>query len=41
MIDLSNPKFYYTKEEVDAYISENQTTVEDLLQTLIHLVRIH
>ena len=35
MIDLDDLKFWYEKEEVDAYMRENQLPIEDVLQLLI------
>ena len=38
MIDLKNLQFNYSKEEVDSYLKENNVTIEELLDTLIHSV---
>lgn len=35
MIDLDNLKFWYEKEEVDAYMMEKHVPIEDVLQLLI------
>ena len=38
MIDLKNLQFNYSKEEVDSYLKENNVTIEELLDTLMHSV---
>ena len=38
MIDLKDLQFNYSKEEVDIYLKENNVTIEELLDTLIHSV---
>lgn len=38
MIDLKDLQFNYSKEEVDSYLKENNVTIEELLDTLIHSV---
>ena len=38
MIDLKDIQFNYSKEEVDSYLKENNVTIEELLDTLIHSV---
>ena len=38
MIDLKDLQFNYSKEEVDSYLIENNVTIEELLDTLIHSV---
>ena len=38
MIDLKELQFNYSKEEVDSYLKENNVTIEELLDTLIHSV---
>ena len=39
MIDLKELRFNYSKEEVDSYLKENNVTIEELLDTLIHSVK--
>lgn len=39
MIDLKELQFNYSKEEVDSYLKENNVTIEELLDTLIHSVK--
>lgn len=39
MIDVNNIQFVYSKEEVDLYLTEQKTSIEDLLQLLIHAVK--
>ena len=39
MIDLEHIQFFYSKEEVSAYLTENAMSVEDLLQLLIEKVQ--
>ena len=39
MIDLKDLQFNYSKEEVDSYLKENNVTIEELLDTLIHSVK--
>lgn len=38
MIDLSDVRFMYSKEEVEAFLEANQVSVEELLQFLIEAV---
>ena len=39
MIDLEHIQYFYSKEEVSAYLTENAMSVEDLLQLLIEKVQ--